>query len=114
MHSLHTSNKALVAIVSVQVTVTDINDNPPKFSQGIYTTSVPEFLAAGSSAFQVFASDSDVGTNAEVQFEVSPPNNRFSVNPSTGIIASIGPLDHEDQDIHTFSVRVCTTIFCHT
>ena len=97
-----------MSVVSVQVTVTDVNDNPPEFSQDIYTATVPEFLAVGSSAFQVFASDSDVGSNAAVEFEVVPPSNRFTVNPSTGIIATTGPLDHEMEDTHSFTVQVCS------
>lgn len=39
--------------MTVRVTVTDINDNAPRFSQAIYTTTVPEFLAVGGLALQV-------------------------------------------------------------
>ena len=41
------------SVVAVQVTVTDINDNGPIFGENIYTTTVPEYLPAGASAFQV-------------------------------------------------------------
>ena len=43
----------LSSIVSVQVAVGDVNDNAPRFSQNVYTSSVPEFLATGASATQV-------------------------------------------------------------
>lgn len=39
--------------MTVRITVTDVNDNPPRFAQDIYSTTVPEFLAVGGSAFQV-------------------------------------------------------------
>ena len=43
----------LSSIVSVQITVGDVNDNAPRFSQNVYTSSVPEFLATGASATRV-------------------------------------------------------------
>ena len=43
----------LSSIVSVQISVGDVNDNAPRFSQNVYTASVPEFLATGSSAARV-------------------------------------------------------------
>ena len=43
----------LSSIVSVQIFVGDVNDNAPRFTQNIYTASVPEFLATGSSAIRV-------------------------------------------------------------
>ena len=43
----------LSSVVSVQITVSDINDNPPEFGQSFYSTSVSESLPTGASAFQV-------------------------------------------------------------
>lgn len=43
----------LSSVVSVQISVVDVNDNAPTFSQNVYTASVPEFLATGASATRV-------------------------------------------------------------
>lgn len=43
----------LSSVVSIQITVSDINDNPPEFGQSFYSTSVSESLPTGASAFQV-------------------------------------------------------------
>ena len=43
----------LSSVVSVQITVSDVNDNPPEFAQSFYSTSVSESLPTGASAFQV-------------------------------------------------------------
>lgn len=43
----------LSSIVSVHISVGDVNDNAPTFTRSVYTTSVPEFLAAGASAIRV-------------------------------------------------------------
>lgn len=44
---------ALTSVVNVRITVRDVNDNPPSFSQDSFTATVPEFLAVGGSALQV-------------------------------------------------------------
>ena len=59
----------------------------------------------GGSALRVFANDPDVGSNGEVVYLVST-NDRFTVNPDSGVITTTGPLDHEDQDRFTFTVWV--------
>lgn len=41
--------------MNVLISVSDVNDNPPFFSQDIYTATVPEFLAVGTRAFEVIA-----------------------------------------------------------
>ena len=43
----------LSSIVSVLITVGDVNDNAPRFTQNVYSASVPEFLPAGASAIRV-------------------------------------------------------------
>ena len=101
-----------MSIVTVQLTISDINDNPPRFSQDIYSTSVPEFLAVGSNTITVSATDPDVGSNAEVVYRVSPPSSRFTVNPSSGVVTSTGALDHETQDRFTLTVEVGVGVAC--
>lgn len=54
--SMYISIAALTSVVNVRIIVRDVNDNPPRFGQDIYTTSVPEFLAQGGTAFQVIYS----------------------------------------------------------
>lgn len=44
---------ALSSVVSILITVADVNDNCPQFGQDIFTTTVPEFLGIGASAFMV-------------------------------------------------------------
>ena len=53
----------LTATVTVQVTVTDENDNTPVFTGTPYTPTVPENSAIGFTALTVAATDADVGSN---------------------------------------------------
>ena len=48
-------------LARVTVTVTDVNDNPPQFSQSVYYSSVAENANIGTTVVQVSAEDPDLG-----------------------------------------------------
>jgi hypothetical protein len=70
------------------VSVSDVNDNAPKFDKAEYTKDVEEGLGAGVSIVQVHASDADSGRNGHVTYTISGGNQHglFTVNSSTGWI----------------------------
>jgi protocadherin-16/23 len=73
------------------VTVEDVNDNAPKFSQTVYTASIPEQAPAGSSVVTVTATDPDLGENARVTYSlISNPSDLdwFEINPTSGYITT--------------------------
>ena len=43
----------LNSVVNLQITVTDVNDNPPVFSPPMFITSVLEIIPIGASIFEV-------------------------------------------------------------
>lgn len=47
---------ALSAVATVTINLTDVNDNPPKFSQDIYSAVISEDALAGDSVILVGAS----------------------------------------------------------
>ena len=67
--------------VTVLVSVLDVNDNPPIFSQASYTTSIFDNSPIGSSVAMVAASDMDVGTNAQIWYSIlSGSNGQFIID----------------------------------
>lgn len=50
--------------LQVQVTLSDVNDNPPVFSRLNYTVTVFETIAVGTDILQLFTSDADIGNNS--------------------------------------------------
>lgn len=56
----HGGNVKLSSSVSVEVTVTDENDNPPKFSDEVYHGSVVENSSPGAVIISMTTTDSDV------------------------------------------------------
>lgn len=94
---------------TVEVLVEDINDNPPTFSQMVYTTSVSEGLPAQTPVIQLLASDQDSGQNQDVSYQIvedgSDVSKFFQINGSTGEMFTMQELDYEAQQHFHVKVR---------
>ena len=53
-------------MATINVTVTDVNDNTPVCAKAVYAASVAENVAVASSLVTVSCSDLDAGSNGEV------------------------------------------------
>ncbi|KAK7899203.1 hypothetical protein WMY93_020056 [Mugilogobius chulae] len=60
----------LSGTTTVTVTLTDINDNPPKFSKSLYEFVIPEDLPLGKTGGKVRANDRDIGENAKSTYNI--------------------------------------------
>ncbi|RWS14502.1 cadherin-23-like protein [Dinothrombium tinctorium] len=56
--------------VFVKIILTDINDNPPSFSQKQYEAVIPENIQIGYKVGSITATDPDEGKNGEVRYEI--------------------------------------------
>nr|KAG5705472.1 hypothetical protein BaRGS_004599 [Batillaria attramentaria] len=100
-HVPDNGDPVLVNSTGFTVHVKDVNDMAPQFSQPTYTGSVIENTPG------VSAVDYDTGLGGHVEFylEDTPDvNNRFSIDPDTGVIQVLTPLNREDKGQHTFLV----------
>ncbi|XP_059339413.1 protocadherin gamma-B5-like [Ammospiza nelsoni] len=95
--------------VQVRINVTDLNDNPPVFSKGVYEARVEENLPAGSLVLRVEATDEDAGTNGRVSYSFSnvPGTIKalFTVERDTGEVRTAGPLDFEEKNKYIFGLE---------
>ncbi|KAM4586821.1 protocadherin gamma-C5-like isoform 5-T5 [Fundulus diaphanus] len=94
---------------NIIVTVLDNNDNVPVFKRTLYNVSVPENSAVGSVLVQVEATDADEGVNAEIEYgfaDSTPPTllSIFKMNPDTGEIILLNPLDFESSSKTEMSI----------
>ncbi|XP_061644761.1 protocadherin gamma-C5-like isoform X24 [Phyllopteryx taeniolatus] len=94
------------------VTLSDVNDNAPAFSQSSYSVDVPENNAAGAPIAAVSATDPDLGDNARVAYSIlpglvqgSPLSSYVYVNSESGRIFSMRSLDHEQLKAFRIEVR---------
>ncbi|XP_023246890.1 cadherin-related tumor suppressor [Copidosoma floridanum] len=83
----------------VNVTVLDVNDNPPMFLQSEYVAVLNESSPVGTHILTVQAYDKDSEDNARLTYYLSETNERqFSVNPETGeVTTSEAPLECPQQ-----------------
>uniref|UniRef100_A0A2K5L1Q0 FAT atypical cadherin 4 n=1 Tax=Cercocebus atys TaxID=9531 RepID=A0A2K5L1Q0_CERAT len=95
----------LSSSTSVLVTVTDVNDNPPRFQHHPYVTHIPSPTLPGSFVFAVTVTDADIGPNSELHYSLSGRNSeKFHIDPLRGAIMAAGPLNGASEV--TFSVHV--------
>ncbi|MGH0124669.1 UNVERIFIED_CONTAM: hypothetical protein FKN15_072284 [Acipenser sinensis] len=60
----------LSGTTTVTITLTDVNDNPPKFSQSLYHFSIPEDITLSDAVGKVKANDRDIGENARSAYDI--------------------------------------------
>jgi len=92
--------------VIVTVTVSDINDNAPVFSQSAYTVVIAESTPVGSIVASVNATDPDAGQNGTIRYFISSGNKdgEFSLDYLTGQVTLTGQLDAERKDVYTLAI----------
>jgi hypothetical protein len=86
----------------LEVTVTDVNDNPPVFAVFQPSLSIPANTPVGAIIAMVSAQDIDAATNAEVAYTLSGAV--FAVDSDTGIITLRQVLDFDVDDSHLIVV----------
>uniref|UniRef100_A0A3Q3JL15 Protocadherin-16 n=1 Tax=Monopterus albus TaxID=43700 RepID=A0A3Q3JL15_MONAL len=98
-----------IGSMTLEVTVTDINDHAPVFNQSRYHAIISESLPQGSNILQVFATDEDEGDNGLVLFEInrrqSDPDRFFVMDIKSGVITLNRPLDYEVKRVHELVVQ---------
>ncbi|XP_067374429.1 protocadherin gamma-A1-like [Channa argus] len=87
--------------VNIDITVLDVNDNPPIFNQSLYRASVLENAMKGTYIMTVSASDADSGSNGAVSYTFSNIKEQlahiFHLDGLTGTITLVGQVDYEND-----------------
>ncbi|XP_065589205.1 cadherin-8 [Cyrtonyx montezumae] len=101
----------LSGTTTVTITLTDVNDNPPKFAQSLYHFSVMEDVALGEPIGRVKANDLDIGENAKSSYDIIEGDGMDIFEITTdgqtqdGIIRVRKPLDFETKKSYTLKVE---------
>ena len=98
-----------VAFGSYSICVQDFNDNTPEFVSENFTVRVPENATVGSEVVRVRATDTDIGSNGEVRYEIrrdlTGNFKKFNIDPITGMIKVADPLDREQQAVYVLRIK---------
>ncbi|NXH10666.1 CADH7 protein, partial [Bucco capensis] len=104
-------NGGLSGTTSVTVTLSDVNDNPPRFPRRSYQYNVPESLPVASVVARIKAADADVGPNAEMEYKIVDGDGlgvfKITVDKETqeGIITIQKELDFEAKTSYTLRIE---------
>ncbi|XP_054458159.1 cadherin-6-like [Anoplopoma fimbria] len=105
----------LTGTTMVNITLTDVNDNPPRFTQSIHQFIVTESSKSGTPVGRVLATDRDIGKNAEMYFTIVSGDGMDMFDISTdkdtqeGVITVGKPLDFEKKPSYTVEIQVENT-----
>uniref|UniRef100_A0A8C2WB86 Cadherin 8 n=1 Tax=Cyclopterus lumpus TaxID=8103 RepID=A0A8C2WB86_CYCLU len=101
----------LSGTTTVTVTLTDINDNPPKFSKSLYEFVIPEDLPVGKMGGKVKANDRDIGENSKSTYSIIEGDDQgmFEIvtdsQTQEGILRLKKPIDYESKRAYTLKVE---------
>ncbi|XP_078267124.1 LOW QUALITY PROTEIN: uncharacterized protein LOC144599761 [Rhinoraja longicauda] len=96
---------------TVQIAISDVNDNAPQFAGTSYNVFVMENNAAGASIFTVTAMDPDLDQNSNVSYSLLdnhiqnlPVTTYLTINSMNGTIYALRSFDHEE--LKNFHIHV--------
>lgn len=99
--------------IHVTVSVSDVNDNSPRFQPPFLAVNISERDGLGTTVILPGATDNDVGENARLSFEVRWNGSaegklefRASEHDGTTVLSlvMVGELDRETQDVYSVTV----------
>ncbi|TUD02858.1 Cadherin-20 [Bagarius yarrelli] len=105
----------LAGTTTVNITLSDVNDNPPHFPQKLYQISVPESAPVGTVVGHIEAHDLDLGVNAEMRYRVTDGHGReaFDISADStntyGVVTVKQRLDFETKQSYTLKVEAANT-----
>ncbi|KRY34791.1 Protein dachsous [Trichinella spiralis] len=89
------------------VTVSDENDNVPKFQSDVYSIDVVEDARPGTTVLKLTADDFDEGRNGILTYSIAEgADGTFDVKPNTGEMVLLKPLNYESVKSYKLKVNV--------
>lgn len=99
------------SVATINVTILDMNDNPPMFVGDPYVVSVSETTEVDTSIARVMAMDADIGTNAVITYTLLDYESDFRVNESTGSILVNATLSTARRSLYRFDIVASDGVF---
>ncbi|KAM4036091.1 protocadherin gamma-B4-like isoform 46-T46 [Anomaloglossus baeobatrachus] len=96
---------------TIQLNISDVNDNPPAFEKKNYVVYIQENNLQGTSIHNIYASDDDINENARVTYSVLskniddiPVSSYISINSVSGVLYAQRSFDYEQLREFQFQV----------
>ncbi|XP_017287650.1 protocadherin Fat 3a isoform X2 [Kryptolebias marmoratus] len=101
----------LSAVTTVNINLTDVNDNMPVFSHDLYTSVLSEDATVGEFVVKLVAEDADSHLNGAILYAIvsGDQNSQFFIDPIIGVIKVNKPLDRETVPSYSLAIRALDT-----
>ncbi|XP_060765947.1 cadherin EGF LAG seven-pass G-type receptor 2 isoform X2 [Neoarius graeffei] len=98
---------ALKTSVDIQVTILDVNDNPPVFEKDEFDIFVEENSPIGLVVAHISATDPDEGSNAQIMYQIVEGNipEVFQLDIFSGELMALTDLDYEARSEYVIVVQ---------
>lgn len=93
-------NPVKIGAMSVNITVTDVNDNAPVFTDNNYNITVRENVTIGTTILTIKATDKDIGENGRVSYRLSENQLDVRVSDIFRILPNSGELKLKDKLVY--------------
>ncbi|KAM6951980.1 protocadherin beta-16-like [Lycodopsis pacificus] len=98
----------LSGTMRIEISVLDVNDNAPVFTQEVYKVTIMETAPKGTILSTVSAIDADQGSNGKVSYSTTNTLDdvpvMFQIDEENGVVALSGNLDYEKA--HHYEIHV--------
>ena len=98
-----------LAYCLLNITVLDVNDNPPVFLTSDYEVRIPQDHSAGIFIVQPLAENADSGVNRVIEYSLSgPDSSAFIIDSTSGVITTVSQLSDSEQP-YSLTVQAMNT-----
>ncbi|NXC94419.1 PCD23 protein, partial [Certhia familiaris] len=98
-------NSSVSSSTQVNISVTDINDNPPVFLTKSDKVTISHTQPPGSAVYIAHAEDKDSGLNGAIKYSIaSEQSDAFSIDPSLGVVNLTRTVFAEKQQEYTLHI----------
>ncbi|XP_069711082.1 protocadherin-23 [Phaenicophaeus curvirostris] len=98
-------NSPVYSSTQVNISVIDVNDNPPVFLTKSDKVTISHTQPPGTAVYVAHAEDKDSGLNGKIKYSIaSKQSSAFSIDPSLGVVNLIRTLFADEQREYTLHI----------
>ncbi|XP_063166591.1 protocadherin-23 [Candoia aspera] len=95
---INISDSVHQTIEQLQILISDVNDNPPVFTQDAYQVIIPELRSIDDCVLTVYAIDKDSEHNGKIFYRIISASDTFFIDPENGSLFLVNPLTYQNRN----------------